>query len=899
MINGLGMKERRPSADDLLAAEARRTQGRLKVFLGAAPGVGKTYTMLSVAEARRREGVDVVVGIVETHGRAETEALLEGLEIVSRRSMPYKGRTLEEMDLDAILARRPQLVLVDELAHTNVPGSRHPKRYLDVEELLAAGIDVFTALNVQHLESLNDVVAKITRIRVRETLPDSILDRADEIELVDLTPEDLIQRLKDGKVYVPHQAERAARHYFSPGNLTALRELALRRTAERVDEQMVSYMRRHAIPGPWAAGERVLVAISGNPGSAALVRHARRMADRLRAPWVAIHVETARSLRMSTAERARITAALGLAERLGAEAVSIPGQDVAATLLDYARANNVTHIIIARPHRFRWLELVWNSATERLLRHAGELSVHVIAAADDEKRGRRRFWEGGEAVRPAAWAESLLLVAAAVGIGALLRAVIGIESVGEVFLVAVLASALSGGLWPSLLACLASVLAYNFFFLPPLYTFTIADPENLVDLFLFTVVALIASQLAARVRAQAVVAQARARTTGELYGFSRKLAVAVTLDDLLWATCHQIARMLKVRVVMLLPEGERLSVRAGFPPEDRLDEADLAAASWSWKHNRPAGRGADTLPGAKRLFVPIETGRGVLGVIGMDRDTPGPLLGPDERRLLDSLAGQAALAIERVMLASDLDRARLAAETDRLRTALLTSISHDLRTPLATILGSVTSLTAGGAALDQVTSAELLDLIREEAERLNRFIGNLLDMTRLEAGPLEPNRVPIDIADAIATALARAERILALHRVETAIAPDLPLLMLDGVLFEQVLFNLLDNAAKYSAPGSLIGIAAGRQGRLLRIEIRDEGEGIPANDLERIFEKFYRAPGANRRPTGTGLGLAICRGFVEAMGGTIAVTNRTDRTGATFTITFPLPPEALTPEPGR
>ena len=882
--------ERRPSADALLEAEARRREGRLKVFLGAAPGVGKTYSMLAVAQARRREGVDVVVGLVETHGRVETETLLEGLEVIPRRAVEYKGRALAEMDLDAILLRRPRLVLVDELAHANAPGSRHPKRYLDVEELLAAGIDVFTTLNIQHVESLNDVVASITRIRVRETVPDSILDRADEIELVDLTPEDLLQRLKDGKVYVPHQAERAIKHYFSPGNLTALRELALRRTAERVDDQMVSYMRRHAIAGPWAAGERVLVAVSGEPGSAVLVRHARRMADRLRAPWAAIHVETARSLRMGAAERTRITEALGLAERLGAEAVTIPGQDVAETLLEYARANNFTHIIIAQPRRFRWLAAIWSSVTDHLLRHAGEISVHVIAAKEDEKKPAAEGWfERGEAVRPAAWAGSLGFVGAALGLSLLLHDVVHVADVAEVFLAAVMATAVTYGLWPSLLACLASVLAFNFFFLPPLYTFTISDPANIVSIFFFSTVALIASQLAARVRAQAVVARGRARTTEELYAFSRKLAVAVSLDDLLWATCHQIARMLKVRVVLLLPEGEKLTVRAGYPPEDRLDDADIAAATWSWKHNREAGRGADTLPGARRLFVPIETGRGVLGVVGLDRDVPGALLGPDERRLLDSLTGQAALAIERIMLASDLDRARLAAESERLRTALLTSISHDLRTPLATILGSATSLTAEGVKLEPRTEAELLGLIRDEAERLNRFIGNLLDMTRLEAGSLELKREPTDIADAVGTALARAERILARHRVKVAIEPDLPLLKLDGVLLEQVLLNLLDNAAKYAPAGSLIGVAAGRGGGMVRIAVRDEGPGIPAEDLERIFEKFYRVRGADRRPAGTGLGLAICRGFVEAMGGTIVAANRTDRSGAVFTVAFPEP----------
>ncbi len=878
--------ERRPSADALLEAEARRRQGRLKVFLGAAPGVGKTFSMLTVAQARRREGVDVVVGIVETHGRIETEKLLEGLEVVPRRNVEYKGKTLEEMDLDAILARRPRLVLVDELAHANTPGSRHPKRYLDVEELLAAGVDVLTTLNIQHVESLNDVVASITRIRVRETVPDSVLDRADEIELVDLTPEDLIQRLKDGKVYVPHQAERAIRHYFSPGNLTALRELALRRTAERVDDQMVKYMRRHAIAGPWAAGERVLVAVSGEPGSAVLVRHARRAADRLRAPWAALHVETARSLRMGSSERTRITEALGLAERLGAEAVAIPGQNVAETILEYARANNFTHVIIAKPRRFRWAAAIWGSVTDHLLRHAGEISVHVIAAKEEEKPRAEKWFEPGEAVRPAAWAGSLGFVAAAIGISVLLHDVARIADVAEVFLTAVLAAAVTYGLWPSLLACLASVLAFNFFFLPPLYTFTISDPANIVSLFFFTVVALIASQLAARVRAEAVVARGRARTTEELYSFSRKLAVAVTLDDLLWATCHQIARMLKAGVVLLLPEGEKLTVRAGYPPEDRLDDADVAAASWSWKHNREAGRGADTLPGARRLFVPIETGRGVLGVLGLDRDAPGVLLGPDERRLLDALLGQAALAIERIMLASDLDRARLAAESERLRTALLTSISHDLRTPLASILGSATSLMAEGTRLEPSTEAELLGLIRDEAERLNRFIDNLLDMTRLEAGSFEANRVPTDIADAIATALARVERMLARHKVEVVIAPDLPLLQLDGVLLEQVLLNLLDNAAKYAPAGSKIEVAAGRTGGAVQICVRDEGPGIPAGDLERIFEKFYRVRRADRRPAGTGLGLAICRGFVEAMGGTIRAANRTDRSGAVFTVTF-------------
>ncbi len=678
----------------MLETAQQGARGRLKMFLGAAPGVGKTFEMLSAAKARYQEGVDVVVGVVETHGRKETEALLEGLEIMPRREVEYRGRTLAEMDLDALLARRPQLALVDELAHTNAPGSRHPKRYMDVEELIAAGIDVYTTLNVQHIESLNDVVARITRIRVRETVPDSIIDKADDIELIDLTPEDLIQRLKDGKVYVPHQAERAIRHYFSPGNLTALRELALRRTAQRVDEQMVRYMQAHAIPGPWAAGERILACIGGDASSTDVVRHAKRMADSLRAPWTAVHVETGRNLNISDAERDRIAEAMRLAQRLGAETVTLPGQDVADTIAEYARANNVTHIIIVQPPRAWWKELFYGSLAQQLIRKAGGAGVHVLGRSGEASEQRERTLPTGDA---RAYFGSLAFVAVSLGVALLLHQMLGLASVAMTFLTAVLVSAVVYGLWPALFASFVSVLAYNFFFLPPIYTFTIADPENVVALFFFGITAVIASNLTARVRAQAIVARQRARTTEELYQFSRKLAGAANLDDLLWATVHQIALMLKVRVVILLPEDNTVVVRAGYPPEDTLDAADLAAAKWSWEKNHVAGRGSDTLPGAKRLFMPMNTGRGAVGVVGIDRDEPGPILTPDQQRLLDALADQAALAIERVNLVEDVESARLVAETDRLRAALLTSISHDLRTPLASILGSATSLseTAG------------------------------------------------------------------------------------------------------------------------------------------------------------------------------------------------------------
>ena len=887
-------RDNRPSPEALLEQAKQETRGRLKVFLGAAPGVGKTFEMLTIAQDKRREGVEIVGGIVETHGRRETEALLQGLEMIPRRRVEYKGRWLEEMDLDAILKRHPKLVLVDELAHTNAPGSRHPKRYMDVEELLDAGIDVYATLNIQHLESLNDVVARITRIHVRETVPDSIIDRADEVEVVDLTPEDLIQRLKEGKVYVPQQAERAVRHYFQAGNLTALRELALRRTAQRVDEQMVTYMRAHAIPGPWAAGERVLVCINEDPNCSAVVRHSRRLADRLRAPWTAIHIETSRTQRLDEKARDRIAECLRLAQRLGGDAVTIPSADVAAGLIEYAQANNFTYIVVAKSRRSRWAELLRSPVTYQVIRRAGDISIHVVAEHQERKSPSVETPRVATTTRGASftmkdYAGSLGMVAIALVIGLALQQSLRISNIALVFLTSVLASAITYGLWPSLFACLVSVLAYNFFFLPPLYTFTIADPENVVALFFFAVVAVIASNLTSHVRAQAVTARQRAKTTEELYLFSRKLAGAVTLDELLWATTYQVALMLKVRVVLLLPEGESVAVCAGYPPEDMLDEADLAAAKWCWEHKHPAGRGADTLPGAKWLFLPLHTGRGAIGVVGLDSDRPGPLLSPDQRRLLDALADQAALAIERVNLAQDVDRARLSAETERLRSALLTSISHDLRTPLASILGSITSLKTYRRSLDEAAQRELMGTIQDEAERLNRFIANLLDMTRLESGAIEPRLELIDLADVVGSALQRAARVLAKHRVEVDLEANLPMLRLDPVLFEQVFFNLLDNAAKYAPTGTEVRIRARRASDRILVQVLDEGEGIPPDDRERIFDQFYRVHTADRKRAGTGLGLAICRGFVEAMAGTVTAANRQDRRGALFTLVLPVP----------
>ena len=892
----------RPSPDALLEAAHREEQriGRHKIFLGGAPGVGKTYAMLQAARAKLREGVDVVVGVVETHGRDETQSLLDGMEIIPRREVDYKGHKLEEMDLDAILKRRPGLVLVDELAHTNAPGSRHPKRYLDAEELVAAGIDVYSTLNIQHVESLNNVIAQITRIRVRETVPDSVLDNADDIEAVDIAPDDLIQRLREGKVYVPRQAERALRNFFSAGNLTALRELTLRRTAQRVDEQLLSHMQSHAIRGPWAAGERILVCVSEDPRSAALVRYAKRMADRLHASWTALYVETAGSLQFSEEKHDNIAEVLRLAERLGADPITIPGggRFIADDILAYAQANNFTQIVAGKTKRSRWFELVNGSVVHDLVRNSGNIGVHVIAGEEpDESPARTKHERAAHAAQPveaSPYILSLLMIAGALGLAELLKPVVGVNNIALVFLSAIVCVAVTFGLLPSLLAVVTATLCYNFFFLPPLYTFTIADPANVATLFFFTLVAVLVSNLAARTRRQAKVAQSRARITEALYSFSRKLGSCVNTDDVLWATAYQIASMLHVRVVMLLPEGSSVVLKAGYPPEDMLGDADLAAAQWAWSNNRPAGRGADTLPGGKRLFAPMRTGRGPVGVVGIDDDKSGPLLTPEQRRLLDALLDQGALAIERVHLAEDVDRAKLAAETDRLRTSLLTSISHDLKTPLASILGAGSTLRDYDKELSAEGKTELLSTVITESERLNRFIANLLDMTKLESGAIVPNLALHDMGELVGAALQRASVILADHKVEVRLAADLPMLRLDAVLFEQVLFNLLDNAAKYAVDHSTISIRTWRDGDWAFLQILDEGEGIPPDDLDKIFEKFYRARKGDRVLAGTGLGLAIAQGFVESMGGTISAGNRQDRSGAVFTLRLPVPASETT-----
>lgn len=883
----------RPEPDALLAEARKEGRGRLKIFLGAYPGVGKTYSMLEAAQARRMEGVDVVVAVVETHGRAETGRLLHGLEVLPRKHLLYRGRVFGEMDLEATLQRRAKLAIVDELAHTNVTGSRHTKRWQDVEDLLAAGIDVYTTLNIQHLESLNDVVARISRVRVRETLPDSVLELADEIELVDLPPDDLIQRLREGKVYVRHQVGRAIRHFFAKGNLTAFRELAMRVAADRVDAQMMGFMRAHAIPGPWPTQERLLVCVNEAPVAKQLVRTARRVAERSRIPWIVANVQTPRHESLPDDAKDRIAEALRLAESLGAEVVTLPAEsDLAGELLRFARSRNVTRILLGRPRRRHWAALFRESVAERLLKEGEAFEVTIVSPMAEEGPGARI-----EAVRPSGgfdagaygWATGMVAIATAVAYG--VDRILPLPNISLVFMMAVLLVATRYGLWPSLYTSLVSFLTYNFFFTVPRYTFSVTYEGELLTILFFLVVAVLVGNLAARLKAQVEAMRVAARRTANLFDFSRRIVAAASLDDVLWAAVHHVASTLGCHSLVLLPgrEGD-LEIAAGFPPEDRLSSRDRAAADWAWRRETVAGWASGTLPAAEWMFLPLRTPRGPVGLLGISfrsTATGRQSLDPEARRLLDALVDQVAVAIERTNLAMDIEEARVLTETEQLRSALLSSVSHDLRTPLVSIIGSATALSAGGR-LSEDDRDQLVQTILEEAERLNRFVQNLLDMTRLGYGALQLNREWADLREIAGRAVRRLAKPLRHHALALDVPVDLPPVRVDPVLIEQVLVNILDNAAKYAPPGSAITVRARRDGDWILVDICDEGPGIPSEAREAVFEIFHRVRAGDREAAGTGLGLSICRGLVEAHGGRIAAGAGPGEKGTIIEVALPL-----------
>ena len=869
----------RPAPEAFLRAAAQEGRGRLKIFLGAAPGVGKTYEMLSEGAARRRSGTDVVVGVVETHGRAETEALTRDLEILPRQAISYEGRTLTEMDLDALLERRPALALVDELAHTNAPGSRHPKRYQDVEELLDAGIHVYSTINIQHVESLNDVVASFTRVRVRETVPDSILEQA-EIEVVDIPPDELIERLKEGKVYLPQEASRALSHFFSKSNLSALRELALRRAAQAVDVQMLDHLRANALGGTWAGSERILVAVSELPGAEELVRAAKRIADAAHASWTAIHVETPRTRLLAEPELRRVAATLNLASRLGAVVASVPATTVVDGLKSFARDARATQLVVGKSARSRWFELRHGSVVDRLIRETPGVAVHVLPHAEIAPPALRPAPQRGEWGTRAGYFWTSLMVAAVTAAGSGLFHILDLGNVALLYLLPVMAAASLFGLRTGLYAGLLSSLGYNYFFLPPTGTLTVSNPENVISIFVLLGVAVVTSQLTARVRAQADLATASARANAALAGYLRQLTTLNDRTEVARAACREIAEVLGVRVALIEQTDTGLSVQAASEPDTRLETMELAAAQWVWDTAQPAGRGTGTLTASDWQFQPLRAGERVLAVLGVARDDGSDPIRSDQLGLLTSLLDQTSLALERLRLEGEMRDVDAVRERDRLRAALLSSVSHDLRTPLTSVL-------AAAGELRQRSDDPLIATIESEAMRLNRFVANLLDMARVEAGALRLNLEPVDLTDAVATAVHDTKRSLDGHAIQLDVLPSLPLVRLDPQLFHHCLLNLLDNAGRYGDPGTPIIVRAERLPDALVLSVIDRGPGLPAGCATEVFETFRRLEGSDRSISGTGLGLAIVKAFAEAMGMSVEAANRDDSTGARFSIHFP------------
>lgn len=870
--------------------------GRLKIFLGASPGVGKTYAMLEEARQRQRAGVDVVVALVETHGRADTAALLDALEQMPRRAIEYRNQTLSELDLDALLARKPGLALIDELAHTNAPGSRHPKRWQDVMEVLDAGIDVVTTLNIQHVESLNDVVARITGVRVQETIPDHVLQRADEIELIDLSPEELIKRLKEGKVYVPGQVGRALENFFGKGNLTALRELALRTAASRVDAEMLSWMQANAVAGPWPTEERLLVCINESPVAKNLVRAGKRMAERARIGWIVATVMTPRHEGLPAEARAATTDALRLAESLGAETVALHAEsDAAAELLAYARRRNVSRLVIGRPrsHRSLWrkaLGLLREPVAERLLDEATDFEVTVITP---HSRIERRKVARAAFVAPD-W-RGYLISLASIALATLIAWPIAVwdavpgGAISALYLTSVLIVGARCGLGPSLAAGLIGSLAYNFFYTSPYYSFHVSRPEDIISVAVFLVGALFTGNLASRLKAQVEAMRAAQRRTETLYDFARKIAAANDTDDVLWAAAFHIAATLDCQSLILTPDARGVLQQVqGHPTIEELDPRAEGAARWAFEKNEPAGAGTATLPTSDWLFVPLATAAKPLGAIGVRFRDRSRGLDPETRRLLIAVEDQVAVAVERTRLAEELAGARVSAESDKLRGALLNSVSHDLRTPLVTVIGAVSSLAENESGLSPADRTELTLTALDEARRLDRYVQNLLDMTRLGHGALKPRRAAVDLREILGRVRSDLKRVLSRHRLDIETPRDLPPLDVDPVLIGQALANVVENAAKYAPAGTAIRIKASQSQGFATIHVIDEGPGIPAAERELVFDMFHRVVQGDSKPAGTGLGLSIVRGIVEAHGGTAHADAGPDGRGTAIVLRLPL-----------
>jgi two-component system sensor histidine kinase KdpD len=911
------MEGERPDPDRLLeevkAAAARAQRGRLKIFFGASAGVGKTFAMLAAAQALRRSGTDVVVGLLETHGRTETAALLEGLEQLPPLMLDVQGAPIKEFDLDGALRRRPTLLLVDELAHTNAPGARHPKRWQDVDELLGAGINVYTTLNVQHIESLNDVVGQITGIRVSETLPDTFFETADEVELIDLSADELLKRLKEGKVYIPQQIERALDNFFKKGNLIALRELALRQTADRVDAQMREYREEKAIAPVWAAGERIAVSIGSSDRGERLIRSAKRLADALDAEWHAVYVETPALLRLPQAERNRILEYLRLAEQLGARTAVLSGGSIADELLAYARDNNISRLVMGKPRRrglARWLfGSVVDLVTDRLLglelELVGDPDAEREASAFADQLARTKSYLGIDRGKPASlkqrwpgYAVAVVITGAATALAWFLFGRFSPTNLVMVYLLGVLVIAYRFGRGPAIVASLLSVALFDFLFVEPYYSFAVSDTQYVLTFVVMLLVGLVISGLTASVRLQARVAQHRQARTEALYRMTRELSRANEPDEVMIIAVQHLSKVFEAQAVILRPEpGGTITYPKAQGVYGSYHGADLGVARWVFANRVPAGLGTHTLAGAEALYLPLLAAHKLVGVLAVLPSRPDRLLIPEQRHLLETFAGQIAVAIERVQLAVDAAALARKAETESMRNSLLNAISHDLRSPLAVLVGASSSLVTD-ERLSDAAKRDLAETIHEESKRMSTLVGNLLDMARLESGAVELARQWTPLEEIVGSVLSRLETMLAAHPVSVTLPPDLPLLNVDPVLIEQVFANLLENAVKYTPRGTRIEISAQRLSGRISVEVADSGPGIPPGEEGKLFDKFYRLK-HEAAQSGVGLGLAICKAIIAAHGGSITAANRASG-GAIFRFELPAgepPPVEAEPVP--
>lgn len=895
--------DRRPDPDAILAKvreeERSSPRGRLHIFFGAVAGVGKTYAMLQAAHDRLRDGVDIVVGHVETHGRPETTALLAGLPALPPRPMNYRGRLINEFDLDAALARKPRILLVDELAHTNVPGSRHERRYRDVEELLRAGIDVYTTLNVQHLESLNDLVAQVTGVVVRETVPDSVLETAHEVELIDLPPDEILARLREGKVYIPEQAERAMGNFFKKSNLIALRELALRSTADRVDAQMQVYRRAEAGERTWPITEKILVCVSPSPAAIRVVRAGRRLARRLRADWTALYLEQPRHFRLPVSDRDYAVQALRAAEQLGGRTITLAGHDAVEEILRFARDNNFSKIVVGKPGRFwRLRDLISGAFVVRLAQASGDIDVFIVHGGGEKDAARPPAAPPGGRIDWRPYARGAAMVAACTAITGLMFPYFALANLIMVYLVGVVLVANRWGRGPSILAAVLSVAAFDFLFVPPFFTFAVSDTEYVVTFAVMLMVGLLISTLTVRVKEQAEMARQRERRTGALYSLSRELASTRNLDAMIAAVRRHVHDLFEGQTaVFLTGEDGRLAIRGEDPPAFAEDTKEIAVAQWVHEHSEPAGRGTATLAGARALHLPLVGSRGPVGVLAVGLDPGARPLGTDPMHLLETFANQTALALERALLARDAHRQRLAAEGEKLRNAILAAVSHDLRTPLAAIAGAASSLASSGGRLDDAARRELVLTIHEEAQRMNRLANNLLEMGRLQSSSVALRREWQPLEEVFGSALRQIESSVGARDVVLRVPDDLPLVAIDEVLIERALVNLLENALRYTPPGTPIELVASALPEEVTVEVLDRGPGLVPGEEARIFDKFFRGEAARARE-GVGLGLAVARAIVEAHGGRIWAANR-EGGGAAFRFTLPIggEPPAIAAEP--